>query len=258
MKRIVRSVIFLAIANAALFAQSQVRPRAREIGIEVGVLPTGPLNTITDVAGVKVGQVTIIRGDNIRTGVTAILPHDGNLYQDRVPAAVFLGNAYGKLTGSTQISEMGEIETPILLTGTDSVFKAADAVITYMFGLKGNENVLSVNPVVGETNDGYLSDIRSRPITPDDIFAAISKAKEGPGPDELWRQFNDRRRADRKRAGADVSKNRLRRKGYNTSKSGNTRWFLHDRRGDGRAARSSQLRAPSGAGNDGTGTHGIE
>lgn len=180
MKRIVLSVIFLAIANAALFAQSQVRPRAREIGIEVGVLPTGPLNTITDVAGVKVGQVTIIRGDNIRTGVTAILPHDGNLYQDRVPAAVFLGNAYGKLTGFTQISEMGEIETPILLTGTDSVFKAADAVITYMFGLKGNENVLSVNPVVGETNDGYLSDIRSRPITPDDIFAAISKAKEGP------------------------------------------------------------------------------
>jgi D-aminopeptidase len=150
------------------------------LGIEVGVLPPGPLNTITDVAGVKVGQTTIIHGDTIRTGVTAILPRGGNLYQERVPAAVFLGNAYGKLTGSTQVNEMGEIETPILLTGTDSVFRAADALVTYMFNLKGNENVLSVNPVVGETNDGYLSDIRSRPITPTDVFSAIDDAKDGP------------------------------------------------------------------------------
>lgn len=166
--------------QSALLAQTETRPRARDIGIEVGVLPPGPLNAITDVAGVKVGQTTIIRGENIRTGVTAILPHGGNLYQERVPGAVFLGNAYGKLAGSTQVNEMGEIETPILLTGTDSVFRAADALITYVFNLPGNENVLSVNPVVGETNDGYLSDIRSRPITPEDVFAAINNATGGP------------------------------------------------------------------------------
>lgn len=181
MRRLILFLIILALSIAStLFAQTEPRPRARDIGIEVGVLPPGPLNAITDVAGVMVGQTTIIRGDNIRTGVTAILPHSGNLYQERVPAAIFLGNAYGKLTGSTQVNEMGEIETPILLTGTDSVFRAADALITYVFNQKGNEKVLSVNPVVGETNDGYLSDIRSRPITPEDVFAAINNAKEGP------------------------------------------------------------------------------
>jgi D-aminopeptidase len=172
--------IFLLNIGAPLFAQTENRPRARDLGIQIGVLPTGPLNAITDVAGVKVGHTTIIRGDNIRTGVTAIIPADGNLYQERVPAAIFLGNAYGKLAGSTQVNEMGEIESPILLTGTDSVPRVADAVITYMFGLKGNENVLSVNPVVGETNDGWLSDIRSRPITPEDVFAAINRASAGP------------------------------------------------------------------------------
>ena len=172
--------ILMVFIGSALCAQTALRPRVRDIGIQVGVLPPGQLNAITDVGGVKVGQTTIIRGENIRTGITAILPHGGNLYQERVPAAVFLGNAYGKLTGSTQINEMGEIETPILLTGTDSVFRAADALITYVFNLKGNENVLSVNPVVGETNDGYLSDIRSRPITPDDVFSAINNAKDGP------------------------------------------------------------------------------
>ncbi|MFY9908513.1 MAG: P1 family peptidase [Candidatus Sulfotelmatobacter sp.] len=181
MRRLILFLIVLALSSAStLFAQTEPRPRARDIGIEVGVLPPGPLNAITDVAGVMVGQTTIIRGDNLRTGVTAILPHGGNLYQERVPAAIFLGNAYGKLTGSTQVNEMGEIETPILLTGTDSVFRAADALITYVFNQKGNEKVLSVNPVVGETNDGYLSDIRSRPIAPEDVFAAINNAKEGP------------------------------------------------------------------------------
>ena len=163
-----------------LYGQAETRPRARDIGIEIGVLAPGPLDAITDVGGVKVGQTTIIRGDNIRTGVTAILPQSGNLYQERAPAAIFLGNAYGKLTGSTQVNEMGEIETPILLTGTDSVFKASDALITYMFQLPGNENVLSINPVVGETNDGYLSDIRARPISANDVFSAIHDAKEGP------------------------------------------------------------------------------
>jgi D-aminopeptidase len=172
-------LLILAALSTAI-AQIEPRPRARDVGIEVGVLPPGPLNAITDVAGVKVGQTTIIRGENIRTGVTAILPHGGNVYKERVPGAVFLGNAYGKLAGSTQVNEMGEIETPILLTATDSVFKVADAVITYTFNLKGNENVLSVNPLVGETNDGTLSDIRARPISADDVFAAINNASGGP------------------------------------------------------------------------------
>jgi D-aminopeptidase len=172
--------VIVLLSAAVAFAQTEIRPRVRDLGVEVGVLPPGPLNAITDVAGVKVGQTTLIRGDNIRTGVTAILPHGGNLYKERVPGAVFLGNAYGKLAGSTQVNEMGEIETPILLTATDSVPKVADAVITYMFNLKGNENVLSVNPLVGETNDGWLSDIRSRPIAPEDVFAAINNATGGP------------------------------------------------------------------------------
>jgi D-aminopeptidase len=173
-------VALLWVTGSVAFGQTETRPRVRDLGVVVGVLPPGPLNAITDVAGVKVGQTTLIRGDNIRTGVTAILPHGGNLYKERVPGAVFLGNAYGKLAGSTQVNEMGEIETPILLTATDSVPRVADAVITYMFNLKGNENVLSVNPLVGETNDGYLSDIRSRPITPEDVFAAINNATGGP------------------------------------------------------------------------------
>ncbi|MGA9303877.1 MAG: P1 family peptidase [Candidatus Sulfotelmatobacter sp.] len=179
----VKSLFIIALisaSGAAVFGQTEARPRIRDLGVQVGVLSPGPLNAITDVAGVKVGQTTLIRGDKIRTGVTAILPHGGNLYKERVPGAVFLGNAYGKLVGSTQVNEMGEIETPILLTATDSVPRVADAVITYTFNLKGNENVLSVNPLVGETNDGWLSDIRSRPITPEDVFAAINNAAAGP------------------------------------------------------------------------------
>jgi len=174
------SMALLFTAGAVVLGQTETRPRVRDLGVNVGVLPTGALNAITDVAGVKVGQTTLIRGDNIRTGVTAILPHGGNLYKERVPAAIFLGNAYGKLAGSTQVNEMGEIEAPILLTATDSVPRVADAVITYMFNLKGNENVLSVNPVVGETNDGWLSDIRSRPISADDVISAINNAAAGP------------------------------------------------------------------------------
>lgn len=161
-------------------AQAEARPRARDLGIQVGVLSPGPLNAITDVAGVRVGHRTLIQGEDIRTGVTAVLPHSGNLFQEKVPGAVFVGNAFGKLVGSTQINELGEIETPILLTSTLSTFRTADALVTYMLGLKGNENVQSVNPLVGETNDGYLNDIRSRPITEKDVFAAISDAKEGP------------------------------------------------------------------------------
>jgi D-aminopeptidase len=171
----------LAVESIARsLSQSTPRPRASDLGLKVGVLPTGPLDAITDVEGVEVGQTTIIRGDNIRTGVTAVLPHSGNLYREKVPGAIFVGNGFGKLAGSTQVDEMGDIETPILLTSTTSVPRVADALISYMLALPGNEDVLSINPVVGETNDGYLSDIRGRHITPDDVFAAVKNAKGGP------------------------------------------------------------------------------
>ena len=155
------------------------RATARELGISTGILPPGPLNAITDVAGVAVGHTTVIRGDDIRTGVTAILPHGGNLFREKVAGAVFIGNAFGKLAGSTQVNELGEIETPILLTSTLNVPRVADALIDYMLALPGNERVQSINPLVGETNDGYLNDIRSRPVTRQDVFAAIRNAKPG-------------------------------------------------------------------------------
>lgn len=156
------------------------RPRAREAGIAFGILPTGPLNAITDVAGVKVGQVTIIEGANIRTGVTAVLPHGGNLYQEKVPAGFAVGNAYGKFMGSTQIEELGEIETPVVLTNTLNVPEAAAGVIEWTLKQAGNEQVRSVNAVVGETNDGTLNDIRARRVRPADAIAAIEAAKAGP------------------------------------------------------------------------------
>jgi len=167
---------------SSTFSQTQnpPRPRARDIGIKIGVLPIGPLNSITDVPGVAVGHTTIIRGSNIRTGVTAILPHGGNLFKEKIPAAIYVGNGFGKLAGSTQVNELGEIETPILLTSTLSVPKVADFLIDYMLALPGNENVQSINPVVAETNDGFLNDIRSRPITRDDVFNALKNAKTGP------------------------------------------------------------------------------
>ena len=174
------AMLLSATAFAAQNTTSNTRPRASDIGLKVGILPTGPLNAITDVAGVEVGHTTIIRGANVRTGVTAVLPHPGNLYRGKVPGAIFVGNGFGKLAGSTQVDEMGEIETPILLTSTTSVPRVADALIGYMLALPGNEDVLSINPVVGETNDGYLSDIRGRHVMPDDVFAAIKNAKDGP------------------------------------------------------------------------------
>lgn len=167
------------LAPSLAFAQTEARPRIRDLGVQIGVLQPGPLNAITDVAGVKVGQTTLIRGDNIRTGVTAILPHPGNLFREKVPGAVFVGNAFGKLIGSTQVNELGEIETPILLTSTLSVGRVADALIGYMLNLPGDEQVRSVNPLVGETNDGYLNDIRSRPIAAEDVVSAITSATEG-------------------------------------------------------------------------------
>src|ERR1700689_383861 len=176
----VATILLVTAVVAAHSSPSNVRPRVSDLGLRVGILPTGPFDAITDVAGVQVGSTTIIRGDNIRTGVTAVLPHNGNLYSEKVPAGIFVGNGFGKLTGSTQVDEMGDIETPILLTSTTSVPRVADAVISYMLALTGNEEVLSINPVVGETNDGYLNDIRGRHITPDDVFAAVKNAKGGP------------------------------------------------------------------------------
>src|SRR5499426_2221990 len=156
------------------------RPRARDLGVVVGILPAGKNNAITDVAGVRVGHATLIRGDNVRTGVTAILPHSGNLFQEKVPAAIFVGNGFGKLMGSTQVNELGEIETPILLTNTLNVPRVADALIEWMLALPGNEEVRSINPIVAETNDSYLNDIRGRHVGRDEVFAAIRSAKDGP------------------------------------------------------------------------------
>jgi len=170
------SLLLMTASNAT----AQHRPRAREAGITFGVIPTGQLNAITDVAGVKVGQVTLIEGANVRTGVTAILPHGGNLYQDKVPAGFSVGNAYGKFMGSTQIKELGEIETPILLTSTLNVPEAAAGIIEWTLTQPGNEEVRSVNAVVGETNDGTLNDIRGRHVTPANAIAAIESAREGP------------------------------------------------------------------------------
>jgi D-aminopeptidase len=180
------SAAVVLTAGAILAAQATARqsgdgrPRARDLGIEVGVFPPGPLNAITDVRGVRVGQVTIIGGDSVRTGVTAILPHAGNLFQDKVAGAVFVGNAFGKLAGSTQVEELGTIETPIVLTNTLSVGTAMEAVVAYTLAQEGNERVRSVNALVGETNDGALNDIRGMHVTREHVLAAIRAAAGGP------------------------------------------------------------------------------
>lgn len=165
--------------NLLLMDTPSPRPRLRDLGIACGVLPTGARNQITDVDGVRVGQVTLVEGDSIRTGVTAILPHGGNLFQDKVPAGMVVGNGFGKLMGSTQLKELGEIETPILLTNTLAVPPAASAIVEWTLTQLGNETVASVNPMVGETNDGYLNDIRARVITVDHCLQAIETATEG-------------------------------------------------------------------------------
>ncbi len=156
------------------------RLRARELGITPGILPPGPLNAITDVAGVRVGQVTLWEGDDIRTGVTVILPHSGNLFQEKVPAGLAVGNGYGKLAGATQVVELGEIETPVALTNTLAAPRTADALVEWTLVQPGNEAVVSVNPVVGETNDGYLNDIRHRIVRPEHVLAALAAAQDGP------------------------------------------------------------------------------
>lgn len=175
MKKILRISWTVGCCLAVLFVEGQHK-RLRDYGITIGVLPVGESNAITDVAGVRVGHTTIQNGDSVRTGVTAILPHGGNIFQQKVPAAVFVGNGFGKLAGSTQIAELGTLETPVILTNTLSVPTAMDAVIDYVLAQPGNEAVQSVNAVVGETNDGYLNDIRGRHVRKEDVLAAIQTA----------------------------------------------------------------------------------
>src|SRR4030095_4050917 len=167
---ILRAAVAGILMMTGIAAQAEHRPRAREAGITFGILPTGPLNAITDVAGVRVVQVTLIEGPATRTGVTAILPHVGNVYQDKVPAGFAVGNAYGKFMGSTQVKELGEIETPTLLTHTLNVPEAAAGIIEWTLMQPGNEEVRSVNAIVGETNDGFLNDIRARRVRPTDAI----------------------------------------------------------------------------------------
>lgn len=176
------SMIIMIAVTAAVLApgSSAERPRAREFGVDLGVLPPGPLNAITDVAGVKVGHVTLIEGPSVRTGVTVIIPHEGNVFRDKVPGAVAVANGFGKLTGYTQVEELGTLETPVVLTNTLSVPTAAEALVEYTLGLPGNEDVQSVNPVVGETNDGWLNDIRGRHVRKEHVLEAIRKAAGGP------------------------------------------------------------------------------
>lgn len=171
---------FLRLQAKANAGATQDRPRARDLGLKVGVLSTGTLNAITDVAGVKVGHRSLIQGDTVRTGVTAIMPHGGNHFQNKIPAAIHVANGFGKFVGSTQITELGVLETPILLTNTLSTFAAADALVAWTLTQKGNEDVRSVNPVVGECNDSYLNDIRGQHVRATDVTQAINAAKTGP------------------------------------------------------------------------------
>jgi len=173
------SFIIITTSLSGISKEKDYCIRVRDAGISIGSLPSGTLNAITDVKNVAVGHTTIIRGENVRTGVTAVLPHGGNIFRDKVPAAVYLGNAFGKLAGSTQVEELGEIETPIVLTNTLSVGTAMSALVRYTLDLPGNRDVRSVNAIVGETNDGYLNDIRGMHVSVDDVIDAISTAQSG-------------------------------------------------------------------------------
>lgn len=169
----------IVLTNSSMCLSQDRRPRISDLGIKIGIFKSGKLNAITDVAGLRVGHTTLIEGDSVRTGITAILPHGGNMFKEKVPGAIIVGNGFGKLVGFTQVEELGQIETPIVLTNTLSVWTAADAVAEYVLALPGNENVRSVNPVVGETNDGTLNDIRGRHVKKEDVLEAIRNTHAG-------------------------------------------------------------------------------
>lgn len=173
-------ITYLLLSIIPLIAICEERLRIRDLGVNPWILKPGNFNAITDVRGVRVGHLTLIKGENIRTGVTAIIPHEGNIFLEKVPAGIYVGNGFGKLMGFTQVEELGCIETPIILTNTLSVPIAGEALIEYTISLKGNENVRSVNPVVGECNDGFLNDIRGMHIKKEHIYEAIKNAKSGP------------------------------------------------------------------------------
>ncbi len=173
-------VVLLLLGGVVQATEDAPRLRFRDYGLSIGILSPGPLNAITDVAGVEVGHVTVSEGDSVRTGVTVIIPHQGNVFQDKVAAAIYVGNGYGKLTGIAQVQELGNLETPIVLTNTLDVPIAADALVDYMLHLSGNEQVQSVNPVVGETHDGRLNDIRGRHLRREHVLEALAKAADGP------------------------------------------------------------------------------
>jgi D-aminopeptidase len=173
-------VLLAGSAVAREGSPPEPRPRARDMGLAPGIFAPGPLDAITDVAGVRVGQLTLLEGETVRTGVTVVVPHEGNLFQDKVPGAVFVGNAFGKLAGSTQVRELGTIETPIVLTNTLAVGTAVEAVVGWTLAQPGNAAVRSVNAVVGETNDGALNDIRAMRVTRADVLAALAAATTGP------------------------------------------------------------------------------
>lgn len=175
MKTIALFLLLLFFNSFTIFAQQNLR----EYGVKIGVLEPGPFNAITDIAGVRVGHITLVEGDSIRTGVTVILPHSDNIFQQKVPGAVYVGNGFGKLAGSTQVEELGTIETPVILTNTLSVPTAANALVKFILALDGNETVRSVNPLVGETNDGYLNNIRGLHVSENDVLNAIATAKTG-------------------------------------------------------------------------------
>lgn len=174
-----RSVILLFLFQVLVFSAGAQQKRPRDLGIRIGVLSPGTFNAITDVPGVKVGHTTLIKGETVRTGATAILPFDGNIFQHKVPAGIFVGNGFGKLAGTTQVMELGNIESPIILTNTLNVATAMEAVIEHTLQQKGNEQVMSVNAVVGETNDGFLNDIRGRHVQKQDVANAINQAHAG-------------------------------------------------------------------------------
>ncbi|WP_339701148.1 P1 family peptidase [uncultured Roseivirga sp.] len=176
MTRYIFAISFLFLFT---ISNAQEKKRARDYSIEIGVMARGNLNAITDVPGVKVGHQTLVKGENIRTGVTAILPHSGNIFQDKVPAAIYIGNGFGKLAGISQVQELGNLETPIILTNTLSVPMGIQGTVKYTLALEGNENVQSVNAVVGETNDGYLNDIRGMHVSESDVITAIENARTG-------------------------------------------------------------------------------